>query len=77
MLAANTVARTYRELESNGVIATRGRRGTFVHSDTHGRSGSASGPVAAVAADYAETARRAGLSMPEALGLVERAWARG
>jgi DNA-binding transcriptional regulator YhcF (GntR family) len=29
-LAANTVARTYRTLESEGVIETRGRHGSFV-----------------------------------------------
>lgn len=29
-LAANTVARTYRELEAEGYVITRGRNGTFV-----------------------------------------------
>jgi DNA-binding transcriptional regulator YhcF (GntR family) len=29
-LAANTVARTYRELEEAGLIETRGRAGSFV-----------------------------------------------
>jgi DNA-binding transcriptional regulator YhcF (GntR family) len=29
-LAPNTVARSYRELESDGFIATRGRNGSFV-----------------------------------------------
>ena len=29
-LAPNTVARTYRELEADGFIATRGRNGSFV-----------------------------------------------
>ena len=29
-LAANTVARAYRELEADGVVVTEGRRGTFV-----------------------------------------------
>ena len=29
-LAANTVARAYRELEAAGVVLTRGRHGTFV-----------------------------------------------
>ena len=32
-LAANTVARAYRELEADEIIATHGRRGTFVRSD--------------------------------------------
>lgn len=31
-LAPNTVARTYRELESEGIIETRGRNGSFVSS---------------------------------------------
>lgn len=31
-LAAGTVARAYRELEGDGVIETRGRRGTFVRA---------------------------------------------
>jgi DNA-binding transcriptional regulator YhcF (GntR family) len=29
-LAPNTVARAYRELEQDGLLVTRGRRGTFV-----------------------------------------------
>ena len=29
-LAANTVARAYRELEADGVVVTEGRRGTFI-----------------------------------------------
>ncbi len=32
-VAANTVARAYRELEADGVVVTQGRRGTFVRSD--------------------------------------------
>ena len=31
-MAANTVARAYRELEADGVVVTHGRRGTFVGS---------------------------------------------
>lgn len=31
-LAGGTIARAYRELEAEGVIETRGRRGTFVAS---------------------------------------------
>ena len=31
-LAANTVARAYKELEADGVLETEGRRGTFVRS---------------------------------------------
>jgi DNA-binding transcriptional regulator YhcF (GntR family) len=70
-LAVNTVARAYRELEADGVLATEGRRGTFVRSDvvTAGPS-----EVTALADAYAAAARRAGLTCPEATRLVEQAW---
>jgi DNA-binding transcriptional regulator YhcF (GntR family) len=70
-LATNTVARAYRELEADGVIATHGRRGTFVSSDVLA-DGSAA--LAGLAGEYAVAARRAGLSRAEAVQLVERAW---
>lgn len=67
-LAVNTVARAYKELEVDGVVVTEGRRGTFVAA--------AVAPADAVdaAADYAATARRLGLTLPEAQRLVERSW---
>lgn len=62
-LAANTVAKAYRALETDGVIETRGRNGTFVAA-----AGSAAEREAATAAGaYAERARRLGLSEVEAL----------
>jgi DNA-binding transcriptional regulator YhcF (GntR family) len=67
-LATNTVAKAYRALETDGVITTEGRRGTFIASST---------PVADVrdaAAAYVETARRQGLTLPEAVRLVEQGW---
>jgi DNA-binding transcriptional regulator YhcF (GntR family) len=67
-LAVNTVAKAYRALESDGVIATEGRRGTFVattHDSTEARE---------AAASYAATARRQGLTLAEAVNLVERSW---
>ena len=70
-LAANPVAKAYRALETDGVIETRGRAGTFVAST--GLAG-VSGQVEQLAADYALAARRAGLTAPEALSLVQRAW---
>ncbi|TPQ18941.1 GntR family transcriptional regulator [Streptomyces sporangiiformans] len=62
-LAANTVAKAYRALESDGVIETRGRNGTFVAS-----AGSAAEREAASAAQaYAERVRRLGLAESAAL----------
>ena len=72
-LAANTVARAYRELEADGVIATHGRRGTFVSSAVLDEP---TEQAPSLASTYARTARRRGLTLPEALALVERAWSR-
>ncbi|MFF7654151.1 GntR family transcriptional regulator [Streptomyces sp. NPDC007983] len=68
-LAANTVAKAYRALESDGVIETRGRHGTFVAA-----AGDAAGRQAAEAAQtYAQRARRLGLDRAAALAAVEEA----
>jgi DNA-binding transcriptional regulator YhcF (GntR family) len=76
-LAANTVARAYRELEADGVISTQGRRGTFVHSLRLDENAAPPAPDAERAASvFAATARRMGLSLPEATRLVESAWPR-
>jgi len=75
-LAANTVARAYRELEADSIISTQGRRGTFVRSrllDTAEGRGPGTDAHAA-AAMLAATARALGLSMAETTRLVERAW---
>lgn len=69
-LAVNTVAKAYRELEADGVVVTEGRRGTFVA----GSAVAASGAAAEAAAAYVAAARRLGLGLVEATGLVERAW---
>lgn len=65
-LAPNTVARAYRELEADGAIETRGRKGTFVRvpaveaaQDAHDRQ------VAEVARRFVEEARRLGTSPGE------------
>ena len=69
-LAVNTVARTYKELEADGVVVTEGRRGTFVAATSAARSPEA----ATAAAQYVATARRLGLGLTEATRLVERSW---
>lgn len=66
-VAANTVARAYRELETSGVIDTRGRAGSFVAGrgvDSEAR---------AAAAAYVERVRALGLDDAGAVALVRRA----
>lgn len=68
-LAANTVAKAYRELEGLGVIETRGRLGSFVSS-----VGDATTVTAQRAAtEYVATVRGLGLSDVVARSLVEAA----
>jgi len=79
-LAANTVARAYRELEADAVIATHGRRGTFVRSDVLDEPtvhSSVSDAARAATTDYVRAIRRLGLNSEEALRLVENAWSQG
>jgi DNA-binding transcriptional regulator YhcF (GntR family) len=71
-LAVNTVARVYRELESDGVVVTEGRRGTFV-SPTAGATRT---DVQAAVAAYVDTVRRAGIGVTEAQRLVQDQWPR-
>ncbi len=77
-LAANTVARAYRELEADGIVTTQGRRGTFVRSAVvHGDVRTPQRADAeAAAATFTATARKLGLSLAETTRLVEAAWAR-
>ena len=68
-LAANTVAKAYRALESDGVIETRGRHGTYVAA-----AGDAAAKEAAEAAQsYVRRAQRLGLDRAAALAAVEDA----
>ncbi|MFJ5924078.1 GntR family transcriptional regulator [Kitasatospora sp. NPDC092948] len=65
-LAANTVARAYRELEADGVVETRGRAGTTIAP-----TGDTSHRLAADAAtEYAARTTRLGLTRDEALAAV-------
>jgi GntR family transcriptional regulator len=76
-LANNTVARAYRELEADGVIATHGRGGTFVRSDVldEPRAHSGAADLAkAAATDYVHTVRHLGLNSQEAARLVQNTW---
>lgn len=66
-IAPNTVARAYRELESAGVVDTRGRAGTFVTGDDASRA------AREAAAEFASRARALGLSHDDAVALVDHA----
>ncbi len=68
-VAVNTVARSYRELETDALIETRGRLGSFVAA-----SGSpAQRELQAAARAYADRAASLGVTADEALRLVAAA----
>lgn len=69
-LAANTVARAYRELEHEGVLETRGRAGTFVAATTP-----IAQEAATAAATFADRAAALGLSADDALAFARAALA--
>lgn len=73
-LAVNTVARAYRELESDGVVVTQGRRGTFVRSGIVDGTSESGRAAREAAADFVGLSRRIGLTKDEALRLVEESW---
>lgn len=68
-LAANTVARAYRDLEAAGLVETRGRGGTIVSA----RGDRAREQLLAAARRYAGLAHDLGVADDEALGLVRAA----
>jgi DNA-binding transcriptional regulator YhcF (GntR family) len=68
-LAVNTVARAYRELESDGVIETRGRNGSIVlaSGDSIHRS------IETAARQFADLVGELGIDRAEALAIVTAA----
>ena len=74
-LAGGTVARAYRELESEGVVSTHGRHGTIVAGPPR-----TPGPPAeflTAARQYAARASTAGATLDDALTAVRVAFATG
>ena len=67
-LAANTVARAYRELEALGVIETRGRAGSVVSGDGVAQA------ARRAAHEYVEKQRALGIGRDDAVDLVRRAF---
>lgn len=68
-MAVNTVARAYRELESSGVLETRGRFGTFV-----ARIDPADSTMASAANTYVAVAKTLGIDCDAALSYVRTAF---
>ncbi|MGY4649160.1 DNA-binding transcriptional regulator YhcF (GntR family) [Mycobacterium sp. URHB0021] len=68
-LAVNTVARAYRELETAGILETRGRFGTFV-----ARADPADAAMATAAHAFVSAAKALGIEKGEALRYVEAAF---
>jgi DNA-binding transcriptional regulator YhcF (GntR family) len=68
-LAVNTVARAYRELESAGMLETRGRFGTFV-----ARIDPADNAMATAAHTFVSAARALGIEKDDAMRYVEAAF---
>jgi DNA-binding transcriptional regulator YhcF (GntR family) len=73
-IAGGTVARAYRELEADGVVATRGRHGTLIQGPPHRPAPSAN--LLEAARSYADQAAQAGASLDDALTAVRVAFAR-
>ena len=67
-LAANTVARAYRELELAGLIETRGRHGSFVAGEASG----ARAQAIEAAREYARRTAALGFTAQESLAIVRR-----
>lgn len=69
-LAAGTIARVYRELEADGVLATARRQGTVVASVPTGQDTA----LAEAAAWYARRAAELGVDPNTAVAAVHAAW---
>jgi len=75
-LAANTVARAYRELETDGVIETRGRKGSFVcENPTPILDSTTARRLDAIARTCIEEARRLGVPAGDIAHAIARALA--
>ena len=72
-LAGGTVARAYRELESDGVVSTHGRHGTVVRGPP--RRPAPPADLIDAARSYAEQASRTGANLDDALTAVRVAFA--
>ena len=75
-LAANTVARAYRELEVDGFVRSTGRRGTVVIRTAQSAAGASADAPSDALVRAVDDVRLNGLDGPTILALVSRAIAR-
>lgn len=75
-VAPNTVARAYRELEADGLIRSRGRRGTIVLARQRDAAAVANPEIDAITAAISR-ARERGLTSGDILHVVTQALASG
>ncbi|MDP9800423.1 DNA-binding transcriptional regulator YhcF (GntR family) [Arcanobacterium wilhelmae] len=69
-LATGTVARAYKELERDSIVATRGRYGTYLTTSDAVRSESPE----KLATEFATAARTSGLTQEQAISLIRAAF---
>jgi GntR family transcriptional regulator len=72
-IAPNTVAKAYRDLASTGLIAGRGRRGTYVSERFPASVGGGDARLAEAAEAYARRARQLGFGSSAARAAAEKA----
>jgi DNA-binding transcriptional regulator YhcF (GntR family) len=74
-VAGGTVARAYRELDSDGVITTRGRHGSFVAEMNGAKRGDGSiRALQQAAQEFAIRARQLGVDQQRAIDLAREAF---
>lgn len=73
-VAPNTIARAYRELEAEGLVASRGRHGTIVLAPTAPATSPTPELVSEAAQAYALEAAHRGLDLDQALDAVRAAF---
>lgn len=73
-LAGGTVARAYRELESDGVVTTHGRHGTVVAAAAANAAPTATASLLPAAKRFVADVRRAGADIEDAIAALRAAY---
>ncbi len=73
-LAKGTVAKAYELLDSDGVVTTRGRHGTFIAEQETAPAAERRSELDDAGDAFVTVALQLGADRPEALAAIERAW---